>query len=594
VSGLIPEQVIAEIRERTDIVQVIGQHVQLKRSGANHLGLCPFHDEKTPSFNVNPRRQSYHCFGCHESGDVFSFLMKVEGRRFMEVVEDLAARAGIELPKTKLSPADARREAARKSERQQGLDLNKRVAERYRQLLLGSEGQAARDYLRKRAVGDEMSELFRLGFAPASGNVVVELIRLNGLDPGLAERMGLVAARREGKGHHDRFWNRLMFPIIDARGEVLGFGGRLLGDGDGPKYINTPETAFYHKGDVLYGLHAAQTGMRKSGQALIVEGNIDVIQAHQHGFGNAVAPMGTALTAQQVQLMKRFAGDVVALFDGDEAGNKAALKAVRTLVEGGITSGKIASLPAGQDPDDFLRKEGREALEGVLKRALPAVDFLIDELRRRTDNSIPARARELEEVAPILAQLPLVDQRLYTGRLAVELQMDVALVRRVVGGGVVPPELRRGAPKPEAPPAPPPLAELDLLGILLDHPHLFQRAEAAGVQSLLTNDGLRDTYVAAMQMQQATGRIEHAKVLQAAPTSVRDEVFKLSGQFASDCDPTRALDDCLSALQRAKLKCELQEVRDLMGKAKAAGDDKNRLTLTARKVELERKIHETR
>jgi DNA primase len=405
-----------------------------------------------------------------------------------------------------------------------------------------------------------------------------------------------VAARREGKGHHDRFWNRLMFPIIDARGEVLGFGGRLLGDGDGPKYINTPETAFYHKGDVLYGLHAAQTGMRKSGQALVVEGNIDVIQAHQHGFGNAVAPMGTALTAQQVQLMKRFAGDVVALFDGDDAGNKAALKAVRTLVEGGITAGKIASLPAGQDPDDFLRTEGREALEAVLKRAVPAVDFLIDELRRRTDNSIPSRARELEEVAPILAQLPLVDQRLYTGRLAVELGMDVALVRRVVGGGAVPPELRRGAPRPAAPPEPPPLAELDLLGILLDHPHLFQRAEAAGVQSLLTNDGLRDTYVAAMQMQQATGRIEHAKVLQAAPPSVRDAVTKLdfSREFASDCDPTRALDDCLSALQRAKLQRELQDVRDQRSRARAVGDEGVVRGLGVRIVELERKIHETR
>lgn len=595
---MIPEQIIAEIRERTDIVQVIGQHVQLRRSGVNHLGLCPFHDEKTPSFNVNSQRQTYHCFGCHESGDVFSFLMKLEGRRFIEVVEELAARAGIEIPKSKMPAEQARREAQRKSERQQGLDLNRRVADRYRQLLLGAEGQAARDYLRQRGIGEEMAELFRLGFAPASGTVVVELIRGAGLDLALAERLGLVAARRGGGGHHDRFWNRLIFPIISPAGEVLGFGGRLLGEGDGPKYVNTPETPLYRKGEVLYGLHAAASSMRKSGQALVVEGNIDVIQAHQHGFTATVAPMGTALTTRQVLLIKRFAGELVALFDGDAAGNSAALKAVRTVVEGGIPA-KIASLPGGHDPDSFLREGGRLALEAVLARAVPAVDFLIDSLRKDSDDSIPARSRLVQEVAPLLALLPPLDRDLYVERLALDLQMDPRLVRRVVkGGGRAPVAVPASPPAPDRAqrPAPPPVAELDLLGILMEHPHLFARAEAAGVQRLLTNDGLRDTYRAAMQMQRATGRIEHAQVLQSAPLSVRDAVARvaLSGQFASDGDPTRALDDCLSALRRCSLQRELQEVRDQMTRAKAARDEEALRGLVVRKVELERKIHETR
>ena len=340
--GLIPEQVIADIRERTDIVQVIGQHVQLKRAGVNHIGLCPFHDEKTPSFNVNSQRQFYHCFGCHESGDVIKFLMKIEGRRFLEVVEDLAARAGIEIPRQTVSPEQARAAERQRSERQLGIDLNRKVADLYRSLLVGDRGGPAREYLQRRDVGEAITETFQLGYAPAAGAPVVRLLEREKVSMDVAERLGLVL-RRAG-GAHDRFWNRLIFPVIGAGGEVIGFGGRLLGDGDGPKYINTPETPLYHKGEVLFGLAAAAAPMRKRDLALVVEGNIDVIQLHQHGFDHSVAPMGTALTPRQVQLLRRFASKVIAVFDGDAAGQAAALKAVWTFVDGGL-SAKIASLP---------------------------------------------------------------------------------------------------------------------------------------------------------------------------------------------------------------------------------------------------------
>jgi DNA primase len=595
VSGLIPEEVIADIRERTDIVQVIGQHVQLKRAGANHIGLCPFHDEKTPSFNVNSQRQFFHCFGCHESGDVIKFLMKIEGRRFIEVVEDLAARAGVEIPRQTVTPAQQRAAERQRSERQLGLDLNRKAADLYRELLRGERGAPARDYLRQRGLGEAIADVFQLGYAPATGNAVVRLLEREGVSLELAERVGLVQRRAAG-GYHDRFWNRLIFPVIGAAGEVLAFGGRLLGEGDGPKYINTPETALYRKGDVLYGLAAAATPMRKGGMALVVEGNIDVIQLHQHGFTHAVAPMGTALTARQVQLLRRFAPKVVALFDGDEAGQAAALKSVHTLVDGEV-SAKIASLPRGHDPDSFLREKGAEALSGVLAVALPAVDFLIETLQQGMEDSIPDKARLLEEVAPVVAQLPRVDRELYAGRLALALRIEVGVVQRAIKGTIpVVEAVRQSAPARATPAAPLLPAELYALAVLFEHPHLFPRAEAGGLSSLLTNDGLRATYRAAMQMQQTSGRIEPSPLLEAVPDAVRNTVAELfqPERYTSEGDPTKALDDCLSALRRDALKRARQDIRNQMAAARAAGQRDAERALAVRLIEVEREIHETR
>jgi DNA primase len=597
VAGIIPEEVIAEIRERTDIVQVIGQHVQLKRSGTNYKGLCPFHDEKTPSFNVNSQKQFYHCFGCHESGDVFAFLMKIEGRRFSEVVEDLAARAGVEIPRARVSPAQERAAARQRSERQQGLDLNRKVADQYRSLLGGEKGGPARDYLVKRVISDSMSERFWLGYAPPTGTTITKLLEAEGVSLELAERLGLVARRSSGSGYHDRFWNRLIFPVISAGGEVLGFGGRLLGEGDGPKYLNTPETALYRKGEVLYGMAAANEAMRKLDTALVVEGNIDVIQLHHYGFEHAVAPMGTSLTVRQIHLIRRFAHKVVALFDGDEAGNAAALKSVTTLVEGGLEA-KIASLPAGHDPDSFLREHGKEALAKILDSALPAVDYLIEARLKQMEDTLPARARFIEEVAPIVAKLESqLDRDLYTQRLASFLRIDAGVIKGAVAGRRPAPEALRAKSRGQKR-ATLPTDQLYLLGVLFEYPHLLARAEAAGGSSLLTNDALRATYHAAMELQQTTGRIEPVQLLKGTPDEVRNDVAKLiqTREFASMGDPTRALDDCILALQRGEMKRELQEIRTQSDKARAAKDTEAERELALRKVALalERKKHETR
>lgn len=594
---LIPEHVINEVRERTDIVQVIGQHIQLKRSGINYKGLCPFHNEKTGSFNVNSQRQFYHCFGCQESGDVITFLMKVEGRSFTEVVEDLAARAGVAIPRER-APAD---QAARRSERQKGLDLNLKVARLYRGLLEGGGGKPAREYLERRGIRAEVGERFLLGFAPPSGSEVVRTLEAEKQDLAFAEKLGLVAKRSGREGFHDRFWNRLIFPVVGAGGEVLGFGGRMLGDGDGPKYINTPETSIYHKGEVLYGLGAAAKALRQAGTALVVEGNVDVLQMHQHGFEHTVAPMGTALTERQVILLKRFAREVVAIFDGDDAGQAAALKAVPLLVAGGV-SARIVTLPRGEDPDSFLLRQGADAMAQLIARAPAAIEFMIATLRRQMEDSIPGRARLLEQVAPVVASLPSRAERdLYAGRLALDLGIEAAVVQRALRGESRGGEVRERVERAQARAAPKegpklPQAELDVLAILSDHPHLVSRAEEAGLASLLTNDSLRATYRQAMQMQQASGSIDPVRLLEAAPAEVRDAVARevMRGAYATVSDPTRALDDCLRTLRRRELEKQRREIQQELATVKAEGDLEAERKLARRMIDVEREIHETR
>lgn len=562
-SGRIPESVIAELRERSDIVEIISRHVELKRSGSNFVGLCPFHDEKTGSFNVNPGKQFFHCFGCRASGDVIGFLMRLEGRGFMEVVEDLAQRAGVDLPREQRTPRQIAEDDQRRSERQQAIELNARVAGLYRRYLQSDAGSEALAYLRQRGIGEEVEEAFQLGYAPPSGDVVARRLEESGIDLEFAARMGLVAARRQREGYHDRFWNRLIFPLQGAGGEVLGFGGRLLGDGDGPKYINTPETALYVKGQALFGLAPAAKAIRKAGEALLVEGNFDVLQLHQAGFTNTVAPMGTALTPQQVRLLRRFGERVVAIFDGDAAGRSAALRSVGVLVEAQLDA-RIATLPQGQDPDSLLLEAGPEALQRVIDQAVPAIDYVIAAERKVMEDSIPGRARLLERVAPLLRQLPSeVARQLYLDRLTMDLGIDRGTVRRALAGERSAPSRPTAAPRPDssgaskeaAGPVPVDRADVDLLKILIAHPRLFAQAERTNLSRLLTSAALRATYATAAAMQAESGRVDISQLLSTADPSVRDAVAQaaLAEDFAGG-DPNRAIDDWLLTAVRKKLQ----------------------------------------
>jgi DNA primase len=412
VRGRIPEATLTDIRDRANIVEIVGAHVGLKRVGRNHVGLCPFHAEKSPSFTVNDERGIFHCFGCGAGGNVFTFLMKMENATFPEVVERLARRYGITLPERgDDDPAIRRREAL--------FRLNEKTARFFqRHLWDTNEAEAARAYLHERGIGRATADHFMLGYAPGAGDVLVRRLReASASDPelgragqplALAQELGLVAERRGGPGHFDRFRARLMFPITDSAGRVVGFGSRSVpgtasADAKLPKYLNSPETPLYRKGSHLYGLAGAREAIRKTGRAVVVEGYFDVLALAEAGIGHAVASLGTALTVDQLNLLRRFTRDIVVCFDGDEAGARAAEKSLATFLEAGLF-GYGAFLPPGDDPDTFVQREGRDAALALLAGATPLLDFYLHRAVR-PESTVAERGAVAQQVATWLRKI---------------------------------------------------------------------------------------------------------------------------------------------------------------------------------------------
>ena len=426
--GRIPEEILTELRERAGIVEVVSAHVGLRKVGRNHLGLCPFHAEKTPSFTVNEERGIFHCFGCGAGGNVFTFLMRMESLPFPEVVERLARRYGVTLPEHGADDPTARL-------RESMFRLNDQTARFFQRYLWeGAEGRPARDYLIERGIGPAVAERFLLGYAPGAGDVLVRRLEAAGRSLDLALRLGLIGERRGGGGRYDRFRARLMFPITDSSGRVVGFGSRSVPGtastrGDLPKYLNSPETPLYRKGSHLYGLALARDAIRSADRALVVEGYFDVLALAEAGITHAVASLGTALTLVQLQVLKRFTRNVIAFFDGDAAGQKAAEKSLPTFLEAGLW-GHAAFLPAGDDPDTFVRREGRDAALALLAGATPLLEFSLDRAVR--PESTPAeRAAVARQVAHWLAKIADPFEYDITARRAAE-RLGVAeeLLRR--------------------------------------------------------------------------------------------------------------------------------------------------------------------
>ncbi len=374
------ENFLNRIRAANDIVDVIGATLPLKRAGTNFVTLCPFHREKSPSFNVNPQRQIFHCFGCHEGGDVFKFVTKHENIPFTEAVERLAERARIPLEHEN-NPA-ARQKRGLKD---QLITLHEAVCLRWQACLANEAGgQVARDYLERRGVSPEAVKEFRLGAAPESWDDTVNWARSKGFNLELLEQAGLVV-RRDSDGWYDRFRGRLIFPICDEQGRVIAFSGRvLLGDEKTRKYVNSPETLLFTKGRVLYALDKAKRSILDAGHAVICEGQLDTIACHSAGIRNVVAPQGTALTADHARILRRYVGEVVLCFDGDAAGQKAAVRSQEDLLSSGLAV-RIASIPPPDDPDSYLKRAGREAFQLLLDRAEGYFDFYLKYLRNAHD-----------------------------------------------------------------------------------------------------------------------------------------------------------------------------------------------------------------
>ncbi len=394
------EEIKQRIREAADIVQVIGEHVKLKKTGSRFTGLCPFHAEKTPSFSVNPQMQFFHCFGCGESGDVFSFLMKYHHLSFPEALAELARRYNIALPRRTMTEAE--RKQAR--ERETLYAANEKAAEIYHRYLLESrEAENARDYLKNRGVSTETILKYRLGYAPdpdtAGWTFITSRLQAERISIRSLVQVGLAVASDRG-GHYDRFRDRILFPILDQTGRVVAFGGRILGEGK-PKYMNSPESPIFNKSRLLFGLFQHRENIRKRQQALIVEGNFDMLLLAVHGVDNVVAPLGTALTRPQIRALRNFCPEVVLLFDGDAAGLKAARRSIPLFLAEQV-EGRVALLPDGHDPDSLVREKGPDAVAGLVAEARPLAEFVFDALVEEYGLTLSGKNRIITELRELL------------------------------------------------------------------------------------------------------------------------------------------------------------------------------------------------
>ncbi|MGB8953849.1 MAG: DNA primase, partial [Tumebacillaceae bacterium] len=377
----IPEETVERVRQHFDIVDIIGEHVRLKKSGRSYMGNCPFHNEKSPSFSVSQDKQLYHCFGCGASGNLFSFIMEKEGVSFSEAVEQLANRANIPLPMEEMEDVESP-EYKRRKEMFRAHDL---AAKYYHHILMNTEvGLPGLRYLQSRGLSRTTIETFQIGFAPNAWDVLRKfLVEKRGFAEDLLAEAGLLSESANHKGKYfDKFRNRVMFPIHDGQGQVIGFGGRVMAKDEKPKYLNSPETPLFHKGRHLYNLHRARGPMRKDGRVLLLEGYMDVIAAHQSGVENVVAVLGTAMTPDHMRLLQRNVQEIVMMFDGDAAGQRAALRSADVVKDTDVTT-RVATLPEGLDPDEFLKKYGKDAFErAVLDNSTSMTTFRVLALRK--------------------------------------------------------------------------------------------------------------------------------------------------------------------------------------------------------------------
>jgi DNA primase len=435
------DDIVEEVRTKNDIVDVISGYVKLQRKGSSYFGLCPFHSEKSPSFSVSRQKQMYYCFGCGAGGNVFTFIMEYEKFTFVEALKFLADRVGVKLPEVEYS-----KEAREKADlRMTVLEINKLAAKYYYAQLRSESGKTAMEYLKGRALSDEMMRSFGLGYSSKYSNDLSQYIRKKGYTDEQLRAAGLVNVD-EKHGMYDKFWNRVMFPIMDVNNRVIGFGGRVMGDGK-PKYLNSPETVVFDKSRNLYGLNVARRS--KKPYFLLCEGYMDVISLHQAGFDNAVASLGTALTVGHAMLIKRYVNEVFLTYDSDDAGTRAALRAVPILKDAGITA-KVIRMEPYKDPDEFIKNLGAEAFEERIGRARNGFLFSLEMLERDYDmNSPEGKTEFFREVARRLTRFEEeLERDNYIEAVASQYQIGPESLRKLVTKTAIDEGMARPAERP--------------------------------------------------------------------------------------------------------------------------------------------------
>jgi len=589
---------VQRVKEAAQIIDIIGECVSLIRAGANMKGLCPFHAEKTPSFMVNPARQSFHCFGCGEGGDVFSFMMKYYNITFPEALKQLAQRYQITLPEKQFSSEDQ----AKAEKRQKLFAANERAARMYHEYLLNHDGGfQARDYLKKREISGEMISTFMLGYAPLGWDFLSNKVAKSSITMAEAEEAGLLV-RKERGGFYDRFRDRILFPIFDLTGRIVGFGGRILGQGE-PKYLNTPETLIFDKSRMLFGLFQHRDAIRRKRTAVVVEGNFDLLALASFGLDNVVAPLGTALTQTQIRLLKGYADEVILLFDGDEAGIKAAMRSVPLFLAEQVGA-RVALLPGTHDPDTYIRAHGREGLEKYLINALPLIEFAFEHLREKHGMNMTGKGKILEELEPLIqasGSSPF-QRSVLISEFSNKLGLDPDQVMRGFKAAAriksqhKPTQSVKGVPADKETAGVTtqlPRIQAQLIEFLIFHPGYLKRFLAAGIEEILSENPAGSILNALQQLAAEDDSFGPEQLMESLPEGPeRSYVSRLLitsqflGQHEQEKLAEKMAEEMLVWLVRFRFKKEIRQLSEEIRDAQQNKDQKLLEELLHRKAEL--------
>lgn len=540
------DSVLEEIKNRLDIVDLISEYVSLKHAGQNWKGLCPFHTEKTPSFTVSPSKQIYHCFGCNSGGDIFSFLVKYENVTFPEAVNILAKKAGVEIK-------SSQKDAVKTGEKEILLNLHKDAVSFFQQHL--AKNEKANGYLIERGIDVQAQKLFSLGYAPKTWNALLNYLAGKGYKAEITKKAGL--AMQGTKGIYDTFRDRIMFPIYDLKGDVIAFGGRAI-NGDEPKYLNSPETIIFNKRMVLYGLQRAKDPIKETGSVLFMEGYLDVITAHVHGFSNSVAPLGTAFTQEHAKLIKRFVGDVILVFDSDEAGRKAAKNAANILFESGLNV-KILALPDREDPDSFLRNNGREAFQELLRHPLSIIDFYM--LLKGDRRSIAHEA-----IQTIFRISDRVLQGHYVKMLSEKLRINEFFIIEELKKLKKNNKSQEAKAVSKASSRPKSLDEIYIIKLLMQLPE-----RSGEIANIFSEEDFKHATTNSVFKKIKAGLTDFNELLSRAEGDEKDFLTEVS--LREDIEnPEKALEDCINRMKGNKRKVLLQELQGKIREAEAKKD----------------------
>ena len=564
--GHIPEELITQIRGSQDIVEAISRHISLKKTGQNYIGLCPFHSEKTPSFVVSPVKQLFHCFGCGTGGNVITFLMRYENIPFPEAVKRLAQDAGIEL---------LDRPGKGENREQYLYEINRVAATYYHKVLsTAKEAEPARKYLSGRGLSMESVKRFNIGYSINSWNAINEHLKKEGVKEELLLKSGIVVPNNSGTGYYDRFRGRIMFPICDIQKRVVGFGGRVLDDTT-PKYLNSPETPIFSKGHLLYGLDTAKDSIRDTGYTIIVEGYMDVIAAHEAGVSNVVGTLGTAFTVKHLRMLNRLCKEVVLTFDSDPAGINAALRAMDIFI-GSEVKARVLLLPDGEDPDSFIRKNGKTAFFELVQKAKSLVNFAIDRIIDRvgvvgTENSdsIDTRVRSAEECFTIIRKIPnRIEQDYYLKKVSQGLGIEKDILTTELKRGKKEGKKRVHTEKGKSSAVDKPKAEEILLCLIIKDWGLRKM-----VGDVLCVDDFADPqfHEIAGYLLESDKNIHDILNSEVCSQGVKDIMTKMAVTDIPFDAPEKSLSDCVRVLQRNRLERELKQVEREIASAELGG-----------------------